>query len=104
MVVISYTTIRNYTTDNKCNHTEIDAFENWYKVMLSGDFANLGELKAVFRTVDYVGNDRCVFDIMGNHYRLIALIHFNIRTVYVLFIGTHREYDKVDAKNITYKK
>ena len=71
--------------------------------MQDGDFGSLSDLKKVFRTVDYVGNDRYVFDILGNHYRLIAMIHFKIRTVYVLFIVTHKEYDKVDAANAEHK-
>lgn len=72
--------------------------------MEKSDFANLNELKRLFNTVDYVGNDRYVFNISGNHYRLITMIHFNIRTVYILFVGTHKEYDNIDAKNINYRK
>lgn len=104
MVVISYTTIRNYTTENDSNQTVVDGLNGWYLKMVKGDFANLSELKAVFNTVDYVGNDRYVFNVLGNNYRLIALIHFDKRTAYVLFIGTHKEYDKIDAKNVLFKK
>ena len=104
MVVISYTTIRNYTPENDSNQTLIEGLNSWYLKMTKGDFANLSELKAAFNTVDYVGSDRYVFNILGNNYRLIALIHFDKRTSYVLFIGTHKEYDKVDAKNVLFKK
>lgn len=81
MVVISYSTIRNYTADNHSNKTVTEAFDGWYAEMKRGDFANFSELKEVFSTVDYAGNDWYVFDILGNHYRLIALIHFDKRTV-----------------------
>jgi mRNA-degrading endonuclease HigB of HigAB toxin-antitoxin module len=47
-----------------------------------------------------VGNDRYVFNIKGNKYRLVAMIFFNIRTVYIRFIGTHTEYDKIDCSTI----
>lgn len=104
MVLIVYSTIRKYLDENNCNQTVRDAFENWRKVIEENDFANLSELKRIFRTVDYVGNDRYVFNIAGNHYRLIVMILFKVRTVFVLFVGTHKEYDKIDAKNITYKK
>lgn len=67
------------------------------------DFANFSELRSVFNSVDAVGNDRYVFNIKGNHYRLIALIHFNIRTAYVLFVGTHAAYNKVDASKVRFK-
>ncbi len=104
MVVIIYTTIKHYLVKNKSNQAVRDTFENWRFIMEKGNFANLNELKQVFNTIDYVGNDRYVFNIAGNKYRLIAMIHFNIRTLYILFVGTHDEYDSVDAKNISYKK
>ena len=104
MVVFSASTIRNYIKANNSNSTVTDALNIWFILINSNDFSNLNELKQVFKTVDYVGNDRYVFNILGNHYRLISLIHFDKRTVYLLFIGTHKEYDKIDAANITYKK
>lgn len=104
MVVTIYTTVNNYLIKNNCNATVRDAFENWRKIIQRNDFGNLNDLKKVFRTVDYVGNDRYVFNILSNNYRLIVMIHFSIRTVYSLFVGTHSEYDKVNATTIIYKK
>jgi mRNA interferase HigB len=60
----------------------------------------LQDVKETFRSADYAGNDRYVFNIKGNKYRLVALIHFNRRTLYIRFIGTHREYDDVDCSTI----
>lgn len=55
----------------------------------------------MFNTVDYVGNDRYVFNIKGNDYRLIVVIRFVKGRVFIRFIGTHAEYDKItDIKNI----
>jgi mRNA interferase HigB len=48
-----------------------------------------------FNSVDALGNDRFVFDISGNHYRLVGLIHYNIRTIYIRGIFTHVEYDRL---------
>ena len=104
MVLIIYKTIREYLDENNCNQTVRDAFENWRRVMEENDFANLAELKRIFGTVDYVGNDRYVFNIAGNHYRLATMIHFKVRTVYILFVGTHKEYDKIDESAIIYTK
>ncbi len=103
MVIISYSTIKNYIKEKNCNDIICDGFENWMRIMQSNDFANLNELRQIFNHVDFVGNDRYVFNVLGNNYRLIAMIHFSVRTVYILFLGTHKEYNKVDAKNVTYK-
>jgi mRNA interferase HigB len=51
-----------------------------------------------------VGNGRFVFNIRGNRYRLIASINFSVRTIYVKFIGTHQEYDAVDAATVLFHK
>jgi mRNA interferase HigB len=91
-------------SDNNCNQTVTDAFENWRRIIEENDFANINELRAIFNSVDYVGNDRYVFDILGNHYRLITMIHFKVRTAYILFVGNHVEYNKIDASTVCYKK
>jgi mRNA interferase HigB len=100
VVVISYRTIREFGD----KHGDArDALNNWYTIVERADFANFNELKIVFSSVDAVGNDRYVFNIRGNHYRLVALIQFSVRTVYVLFVGTHVEYDKIDAAKVKFK-
>ncbi len=104
LVVIIYTTVRNYLDRNNCNDTVRDAFENWRKVIEANDFSNLSQLKKVFNSADYVGSDRYVFNVLGNNYRLVVMIHFYVRTVYILFVGTHLEYNKIDAKTIAFKK
>lgn len=57
-------------------------------------------MKKTFNSVDRVGNQHYVFNIKGNDYRLIVVVKFMIKTVLIRFIGTHAEYDKIDAKNI----
>lgn len=79
------------------------ALEKWYEEVKRADWRNFADVKATFNSVDAVGNDRYVFDIKGNHYRIIALIIFKVRTVFILFIGTHIMYDKIDAANISFK-
>lgn len=64
----------------------------WRKVVESGRFDNFADLRRTFASVDKVG-DFHVFDIAGNHYRVIAAIHFNTQTLYVRHVLTHREYD-----------
>lgn len=55
------------------------------------------DVKDTFNSVDNVGNQHYVFNIKGNNYRLIAVIKFTIKTIFIRFIGTHREYDKINA-------
>jgi mRNA interferase HigB len=97
MIVISYGTLRNFfekNTDSK------DGLNNWCRIVLKADWSNNHEIKAMFNSVDAVGNDRFVFNIRCNNYRLVAMIFFDIRTVYVRFAGTHNEYDKIDCSAI----
>ena len=77
-----------------------EALDNWYNKSKNANWKNLNELKKTFSSVDYVGNDRYVFNIKGNKYRMVVMIFFDIRTMFIRFIGTHAEYDKVDCTKI----
>ncbi len=100
MVIIAKGTIIRFTE----NHPDATiALMEWYDVVAGADWANVAQVRSTFNSVDYVGNDRFVFNIRGNRYRLIVAILFNIRTVYIKFIGTHAEYDKIDAKTVEHK-
>ena len=72
----------------------------WYFITLNSDWNNYQSIKETFNSVDSVGNARFVFNIGGNKYRIVAMIHFNTRTVFIRFVGTHKEYDKIDCKTI----
>ena len=78
----------------------IEALNKWYEVCKKANWNNLNGVKKSFNTVDYVGNDRYVFNIKGNKYRLVVMIFFNIRTMYIRFLGTHAEYDKINCAEI----
>jgi mRNA interferase HigB len=69
----------------------------WCKLVKSGTYRNLAELKQTFGSVDYVPTARgglYVFDVAGNKYRLIAAIHFNTQILFIRDILTHAEYDR----------
>jgi mRNA interferase HigB len=73
----------------------------WYQTVSKKNWDTLNDLKLDFNSVDYVGNHRFVFNIKGNNYRLVAIISFNAKKVYIRFIGTHREYNNIkDIKHI----
>ena len=66
----------------------------------TADWSCFADIKNTFNSVDYVGNDNYVFNVKGNDYRLVVRIIFKIRHVYIRFIGTHAEYDKIDASTV----
>lgn len=73
----------------------IEPLNRWYETSKKADWKSFTEVKKSFNSVDAVGNDRYVFNIKGNDYRLVAMIFFDIRTVFVRFVGTHSDYDKL---------
>lgn len=72
----------------------------WYYEVMNSDWNGLADIKKTFNSVDFVGNDRYVFNLGGNKYRLVAMIHFSKRTLYIRFIGTHKQYENIDCKTI----
>jgi mRNA interferase HigB len=73
---------------------------NWYEISKSADWNKFADIKTMFNNVDYVGNDRYVFNIKGNDFRLVVMIFFDKRTIYIRFVGTHSEYDKIECSTI----
>jgi mRNA interferase HigB len=75
--------------------------EHWYRLVRAGRWQNTSDIKAVFGiSVDFVAHNRVVFDIKGNAYRLIAELNYRTQAVYIRFLGTHHEYDSVDATTV----
>jgi mRNA interferase HigB len=71
----------------------------WYAVARETDWDHFAQVKEQFRSASAVG-ERVVFNIAGNKYRLVTYINYEFRIVYVRFVGTHREYDELDVKNV----
>jgi mRNA interferase HigB len=92
MVIITKTKLNEF---GKVHSISTEALNHWYRVVVRADWSSFIDVKKDFNSVDAVGNDRYVFNIKGNAYRLIAMIHFDKRTVYIRFIGTHAAYDKL---------
>lgn len=100
MVIISKAILRDFSERYPESHA---ALYKWYEETKAAHWKDFAAIKKTFNSVDAVGNERYVFDIKGNHYRLIARIIFKVRTVFILFIGTHSQYDKINAAEVTYK-
>lgn len=76
------------------------ALEDWYCQTVKSEWSCLSDIRKDFNSVDYVGNQRYVFNIKGNSYRLVVVIKFKISMIYIRFIGTHAEYNKIDCSKI----
>lgn len=76
------------------------ALERWYHISSEAQWRNLSEIKEDFPSVDYVGNQHYVFNIRGNRYRLVVVVKFLMGYIFVRFVGTHQEYDRIDSSNI----
>ncbi|MDE6311111.1 MAG: type II toxin-antitoxin system HigB family toxin, partial [Muribaculaceae bacterium] len=72
-----------------------DALEDWYARTRKSHWSCFADVKESFNSVDSVGNQHYVFNIKGNDFRLIVVIQFRHEYVYIRFVGTHAEYDKI---------
>lgn len=82
-------------------HTDAEApLEAWFREAKAVRWKTPMDIKARFGSVDFLPGNRVVFNIGGNKYRLIVKIAYIPGTVYVRFVGTHAEYDKIDAETI----
>ena len=82
-------------------HVDItDALQRWIDFVEEINWKSHVELKSDFPTADYVGNNRYVFNIRGNNYRIVTVIVFISGILKIRFIGTHPEYEKIDCKTV----
>lgn len=72
----------------------------WYRHTLKADWVSPAEVKADFRQASILRDGRAVFNIAGNKYRLVVWINYGYRIVYIRFIGSHAQYDQIDAQTI----
>ena len=74
--------------------------EAWYYEAIHAQWASPADVKRQYRSASILKNNRVVFNIGGNKYRLVVRINYDSKTVFVRFIGTHQEYNKIDAEVI----
>ena len=97
MRVIAISTLREFWTI----HPDAEQpLKEWYVKVCRASWSSLNDMRMDFNSVDYVGNQRYVFNIKGNHYRLVVAVKFTPQVVYFRFVGTHDEYDRIDVTSI----
>lgn len=72
----------------------------WYEEVSKASWMQPADIKAQYRSASVLKNRRVVFNIKGNDYRLIVAIAYRLQVVYVKFVGTHKEYDAIDAETV----
>ena len=72
----------------------------WYAVVKDAVWISPADVKERYPDASTLKNNRVVFNIKGNDYRLVAAIHYDKQRVFVRFIGTHAQYDKIDSETI----
>jgi mRNA interferase HigB len=86
-------------TWNKHPETE-QQLRAWFAEIKKSKWASLHEIKGVYPSASILRDNRVVFNIKGNKYRLIAKFNFEYQLCWIRFVGTHADYDKIDAQNI----
>lgn len=74
----------------------------WYHEFLGSGYSNFNELKEVFRNASIVAGSRVIFNIKGNDFRLVVSINFRQGASYIIWFGTHAEYDRIDVETVAF--
>ncbi|MEW5982781.1 MAG: type II toxin-antitoxin system HigB family toxin [Acidobacteriota bacterium] len=72
----------------------------WYREVLQEDWDGPAKVKAKYRNASIIGDNRVVFNIKGNDYRLVVKINYPHRVVYIRFVGSHAEYDRINVEDV----
>lgn len=97
MRILSKRTLREFWEKNSdCEQQLL----SWYKDFSKSEYRSTNELISEFSNCRSIGSNRYIFNIKGNTYRLIVKISFELQTIWVRFIGTHSEYDKIDPLKV----
>jgi mRNA interferase HigB len=97
MRVISRKTLKDFYQ----RHASAKApLESWFHEAKAAAWKTPADISARFPSADFLPGNRVVFDVAGNHYRLVVRIHYNTGIVFVRFVGTHATYDRIDATTV----
>jgi mRNA interferase HigB len=100
MRIIAKRTLRKFWESKPEYEDSRGALESWHDEVKRVDWATPQEVKVQFGTASILKDSRVAFNIHGNKYRLIVKINYAYRVVYIRFVGTHKQYDAIDAESI----
>jgi len=99
MRIISAKTIKYFWENKKYRDSE-QALKSWYQEAKQAQWKSPADIKRQYGNASILKNNRAVFNIKGNRYRLIVAVNYKLSIVFIRFIGTHEEYDKINAQTI----
>lgn len=99
MRIIARSAIRAFWEHPEYSDSE-QALKAWYAVVVKADWSKPQDIKNQFRHASIIGDNRVVFNIAGNKYRLVVKFNYPYRIAFIRFVGTHRQYDQIDAERI----
>ena len=76
------------------------AMTEWYTTASKASWSNFSELKKTLNSADLVAGNTVIFDVGGNKYRIVGLVAFRSKRIFVLFVGAHAQYDAIDVKDL----
>ena len=100
MRVIALATLKRFIDAESAHADAREPVMAWYRQIKSADWASPAEIKREIRSASILKDGRAVFNIAGNKYRIVVWINYPYRVVYIRFIGSHRDYDAIDAQTI----
>ena len=100
MRVIAKRTLRQFWESDPRHLDARQPLQAWFREVSRAEWGNPADIKAQYRSASVLPRDRVVFNIGGNKYRLVVWIRYVSHTVYVRFVGTHAQYDTIDARTI----
>jgi mRNA interferase HigB len=98
--VIALSTIKTFLDRGSGVTDAREPMMAWFRQVRQADWSKPAEVKRDIRSASILKDGRVVFNIAGNKYRIVVWINYPYRVVYIRFIGTHRQYDAIDAQNI----
>ena len=99
MRVIAKSTLVRFWNKPECSDAK-GALQSWYDEAAKADWKTPQDIKAHYRSASICGNNRVVFNIAGNKYRLVVEMQYQAGIAWVKFIGTHAQYDKMNVENV----
>lgn len=99
MRIISRKTLRDFWVRPGRRDAEVP-LRAWFAGVRQAAWRTPADVKAAHRSASFVGGDRVVFNVGGNKYRLVVAVKYSAQIVFVRFVGTHADYDEIDAREV----